>query len=116
MAGLRGASVEPPPGHVGLTHTIGRPDTTGAAAGSRVVASPGGSSRKFFWAGRWGGGSATGVGGAGDTRVNVCPAPATLTQFHQKLEGEEGADLPHTLSGTEAGRDLQRPHPVHLRR
>lgn len=63
-----------------------------------------------------GDGGATGVGGAGGTRVNVRPAPATLTQFHQKLEGEEAADLPHTLSGTEAGRDLRRPHPVHLRR
>lgn len=114
MAGLRGASVEPPPGHVGLTHALGRPDTTGDAAGSGVVESPGGSSRKFCWAGRWG--SATGVGGAGGTRVNVRPAPASVTQFHQKLEGEEAADLPRTLSWTEAGRDLRRPHPVHLRR
>lgn len=61
-------------------------------------------------------GSAIGVGGAGGTRVNVRPALATVTQFHQKLEGEEAADLPRTLRGTEAGQDLRRPHPVHLRR
>lgn len=66
--------------------------------------------------GRAVGGSATGVGGAGGTRVNVRPARASVTQFHQKLEGEEAADLPRTLSRTEAGRDLRRPHPVHLRR
>lgn len=30
---------------------------------------------------------APGVGGAGHARVNVRPAPAALTQFHQKLEG-----------------------------
>lgn len=30
---------------------------------------------------------AQGVGGAGHARVNVRPAPAALTQFHQKLEG-----------------------------
>lgn len=36
------------------------------------------------------GGSAMGVGGAGGAGVNVCPAPAALTQFHQKLERGRG--------------------------
>lgn len=57
------------------------------------------------------------MGGAGGAGVNVRPAPAALTQFHQKLEEEEeAAALPRTLSRAEAGRDLRRLHPVHLRR
>lgn len=79
--------VEPPPGHASLTHAAGRPDTKGAAAGSGVAERPGGSSRKFCWAGRVGAQPAW----AGPAAQGLMPVPPrSLTQFHQKLaRGEE---------------------------
>lgn len=44
-------------------------------------------------------GGAPGVGGAGGAGVNVRPAPATLTQFHQK-PGEEVAKLTRHRGGS----------------
>ncbi|KAJ8776857.1 hypothetical protein J1605_015034 [Eschrichtius robustus] len=46
--------------------------------------------------GSWGWTGAPGVGGAGGAGVNVRPAPDALTQFHQKLGGEEVADPQRT--------------------
>jgi hypothetical protein len=87
VAGLRGARVEPPPGHAGLTHAAGRSETTGAAAGSGVAEPPGGSSRKFCWAGPVGVQPAW----AGPAAQGLMPVPPrALTQFHQKLERPGG--------------------------
>lgn len=47
------------------------------------------------------GGGAPDVRGAGGVRVNVRPAPAALTQFHQKPE-EEVAEPQRTCTGAEA--------------
>lgn len=87
MAGLGGARVEPPPGHASLTHAAGRPETTGAEARSGVAEPPGGSSRKFCWAGPVGVQPAW----AGPAAHGLMPVPPrALTQFHQKLERPGG--------------------------
>lgn len=69
--------------------------------------------------------SAPGVGGARGAGVNVRPAPAALTQFHQKPEEEaepqrtrhRGGSGGRSRAGSRGPEPLQaRPHPTHLRR
>lgn len=105
--------VEPPPGHASLTHAAGRPDTTGAVAGSGVAERPGGSSRKFCWAGRVGAQPAW----AGPAAQGLMPGPPrALTQFHQKLarggggEGSQSSAHPEP-GGSRAGSSAVPPRP-----
>lgn len=67
-----------------------------------------------------------GVGWAGGARVNVRPAPAALTQFHQKLGGGDGRSPEHPAPGRKRRPEPRRkpgpeplqpqPHPTYLRR